>query len=115
MRGFYDTMTVRRLTSDDVGLLSVEDDGSWTIAQVITTVKGSFHHTLMYDRNPENMGQYGQRLVAIARLPLDVEISHGDQIVIENKHPSVNGTYEVSAVMLTPTHQRCETRRITTP
>jgi len=115
MRGFYENITIRKLASVSPQSVTVNSDGSWSIEQDDVTVKGSFHHKLMYDRNPENMGQYGQRLVAVARLPLSTEVSQGDQIVISNKHESVNGVYEISAIMFTSTHQRCEVRRISTP
>ena len=115
MRGFYESITIRKQTSLSPASVTVNSDGSWSIEEEDVVVKGSFHHKMMYDRNPENMGQYGQRLVAVARLPLSAEITHGDKIVISNKHPSVNGVYEIEAIMFTPSHQRCEVRRISTP
>lgn len=115
MRGFFQDIIVRRLSSVGIQAITVTDEGAWSVEPDDEMVKGSFHHTRMYDRNPDNMGQYGQRIVAIARLPLSVEVSNGDQIVISNNHPSVDGIYEIDAVMLTPTHQRCEVRRISAP
>lgn len=109
MRGFSDTITIRKLRVADV---SVQSDGSWSFTEDDQSVRGSFHQTLMYDRDPELGGQYGQRIVAIARLPKDADIIQGDQIVIAGKNDAVDGTYEVNAVMFTPTHLRAEVRRI---
>ena len=66
----------------------------------------------MYDRNPEIGGQYGERIVSIARLPLDTNVSQGDKIVISGKNQVVDGIYEVDAVLYTHTHLRVQTRRI---
>lgn len=112
MRGFTDNITLRRLTNAGGATVSVSDDGTWTIEHVDEVVRGSFHHRLMYDRDPEFAGQYGQRIVAVARIPLSASISQGDQIVISNKNPSADGVYEVNAVMVTPTHKRIEARKI---
>ena len=112
MRGFIDNIIVRKLTTVGGATVSISSDGTWSIDHVDEIVKGSFHQRLMYDRGPEMGGQYGQRIVAVARLPLGVNVSQGDQIVISGKHPSVDGVYEINAVMLTPSHQRVEVRRI---
>ena len=66
----------------------------------------------MYDRNPEIGGQYGERIVSIARLPVSAAVSQGDKLVIEGKNPTVDGIYEVDAVLYTRTHLRVQTRRI---
>lgn len=115
MRGFFQDIIIRRLASVGIESITVADNGSWSILADEETVKGSFHHTRMYEREPDNMGQYGQRIIAVARLPLSVEVTSGDQIVLVDRHPSVDGVYEIEAVMLTPTHQRCEVRKISTP
>lgn len=112
MRGFIDDIIVRKLTSGGGASVSIASDGAWTIDHVDEPVRGSFHQRLMYDRSPELGGQYAQRIVAVARLPLDVSVSQGDQIVISGKHASVNGVYEINAVLFTPTHQRVEVRKI---
>lgn len=112
MRGFTDNIILRKLTNAGGATVSVSEDGAWTIEHVDEVVRGSFHHRLMYDRNPEFAGQYGQRIVAVARIPLSTVVSQGDQIVISGKNPSVDGTYEINAVMFTPTHQRVEVRKI---
>lgn len=112
MRGFKDKIIIRKLSTVSGASVSVMEDGSWTVAQVDEEVRGSFHHRLMYDRNPDLGGQYGERIVAVARIPLGTPVNQGDQIVIQNNHPTLNGVYEVNAVMYTPTHLRVETRRI---
>jgi len=112
VRGFVDNIILRKLTTVGGASVSISSDGSWSIDHVDEVVKGSFHHRLMYDRGPEMGGQYGQRIVAVARLPLSVNVSQGDQIVISGKHASIDGVYEINAVMVTPTHQRAEVRKI---
>lgn len=112
MRGFTDNIILRRQTASGGASVTVSEDGTWSIDYVDETTRGSFHHRLMYDRNPELGGQYGQRVVAMARLPLGVSISQGDQLVISGKHPAADGVYEVDAIMLTPSHQRVEVRKI---
>ena len=109
MRGFRDNIIVRKVTAPEV---IVREDGLWIADEVDTTVRGSFHHTLMYDRNPEIGGQYGERIVAFARLPKNTDISQGDQIVISGKNQTEDGTYEVDAVIYTPSHLRAQVRII---
>lgn len=112
MRGFKDSIIVRRLTVASEDDYVIQEDGAWAMGVFDTLVRGSFHHELMYDRNPDLGGQYGERIMAIARLPLNTVIGQKDQIVIENNNAVLNGTYEVDAVMHTPTHLRVSARRI---
>lgn len=112
MRGFKDTIIVRRLTVDSEDDFVIQSDGAWTMGIQDVTVRGSFHHELMYDRNPDLGGQYGERIIAIARLPLNTAVAQQDQIVIENNNAALNGIYEVDAVMHTLTHLRVSVRRI---
>jgi hypothetical protein len=108
MRGQIDNIIVRKVSAGEI----VDDHGGWVPTIIDTLVKGSFHHTLMYDRNPEIGGQYGERIVSIARLPVDTDVSQGDKLVIEGKNPTVDGIYEVDAVLYTRPHLRVQTRRI---
>jgi hypothetical protein len=108
MRGQIDNIIVRKVSAGEI----VDDHGGWIPTVIDTIVRGSFHHTLMYDRNPEIGGQYGERIVSIARLPLDTNVSQGDKIVISGKNQVVDGIYEVDAVLYTHTHLRVQTRRI---
>ena len=112
MRGFKDTIIVRRLTVESEDDFVIQSDGSWAMGVDDVVVRGSFHHELMYDRNPDLGGQYAERIMAIARLPLNTAIGQKDQIVIENNNAVLNGVYEVDAVMHTPTHLRVSARRI---
>lgn len=108
MRGQIDSIIVRKVSAGEI----VDAHGGWIPTVVDTVVKGSFHHRLMYDRNPEIGGQYGERLVSVARLPVDTDVSQGDKLVIEGKNQVVDGVYEVDAVLYTRSHLRVQTRRI---
>ena len=112
MRGFKDTIIIRRLTVASEDDFVIQSDGSWAMGVIDVTVRGSFHHELMYDRNPDLGGQYAERIMAIARLPLNTVIGQKDQIVIQNNNAVLNGIYEVDAVMHTPSHLRVSARRI---
>jgi hypothetical protein len=90
---------------------SAEKEGIWTNGGTETTVFGSIHQKSSEDVDEGTTGQLSEERNILCRVPLDADITYGDQIIIENFHPVINGTYEIDALLYTRTHVRAECRR----
>lgn len=91
--------------------LANEDEGIWVNSGADTTVLGSIHQRLSEDVDDGTTGQMSEQRNIICRLPLSASVTYGDQIIIEDFHPVMNGTYEIDSLMYTRTHVRAECRR----
>jgi hypothetical protein len=90
---------------------SAEKEGIWKNGGTETTVFGSIHQKSSEDVDEGTTGQLSEERNILCRVPLDADITYGDQIIIENFHPVINGTYEIDALLYTRTHVRAECRR----
>jgi hypothetical protein len=90
---------------------AAEDEGIWTNGGTEVTVLGSIHQKASEDVDEGTTGQMSEERNIICRVPLSADISYGDQIIIEDFHPVMNGTYEIDALLYTRTHVRVECRR----
>lgn len=90
---------------------SAEDEGIWTNTGSNTTVLGSVHQNNSEDVNESTTGQMSEQRNIVCRIPLDAPITYGDQIVLADINPVLDGTYEIDALLYTKTHLRAECRR----
>jgi hypothetical protein len=90
---------------------SAEDEGIWTNEGSDVTVYGSIHQKNSEDVDEGTTGQLSEERNIICRIPLSASVTYGDQIVIENIHPVLNGVYEIDSLLYTKTHLRAECRR----
>lgn len=90
---------------------AAEDEGIWSSSGSEVTVYGSVHQKASEDVDEGTTGQMSEERNIVCRIPLDAAITYGDQIIINNFHPVVNGTYEIDALLYTRTHVRAECRR----
>jgi len=90
---------------------SAEDEGIWTNGGNDTTIYGSVHQKMSEEVNESTVGQLSEQRNIICRIPLSASVTYGDQIVIADVNPVINGTYEIDSLMYTKTHVRAECRR----
>jgi hypothetical protein len=110
MRGAATAIVIRNMSAEFADS-SAEDEGIWTNGGNDTTVYGSVHQQSSEDVNEGTVGQMSEERHIICRIPLDASVTYGDQIVISNINPVINGTYEIDSLMYTKTHVRAECRR----
>lgn len=110
MRGATTQIIVRNMAHDFANQ-DYEDEGIWTNVGSDTTVVGSIHQKKSEDVDEGTTGQMSEERNIVCRIPLSADITHGDQIVIANQHPVLNGVYEIDALLFTKTHIRAECRR----
>jgi hypothetical protein len=110
MRGARTAIIVRNMEPDFADQ-SAEDEGIWTNEGSDVTVYGSIHQKNSEDVDEGTTGQLSEERNIICRIPLSASVTYGDQIVIENIHPVLNGVYEIDSLLYTKTHLRAECRR----
>lgn len=110
MRGAMNQITIKNMSASFSSSAS-EDEGIWTNSGAETTVYGSVHQTLSEEVNESTTGQLSEQRNVICRLPLGASVTYGDQIILSDIHPVLNGTYEIHFLMYTKTHVRAECRR----
>lgn len=110
MRGAPTPIVIRNMSAGYVNS-SAEDEGIWTNAGTDTTVYGSVHQKASEEVNESTVGQISEERNIICRIPLNASVTYGDQIVISNINPVINGVYEIDSLMYTRTHVRAECRR----
>lgn len=110
MRGATTPIVIRNM-SPDYANQDFEDEGIWTNVGTDATVIGSIHQKRSEDVDEGTTGQLSEERNIVCRIPLTADITYGDQIVIADIHPVLNGTYEIDALLFTRTHVRAECRR----
>ena len=110
MRGARTPITIRNMEPDFANQ-SAEDEGIWTNDGSDTTVYGSTHQKNSEDVDEGTTGQLSEERNIVCRIPLSASVTYGDQIVISNIHPVLDGIYEIDSLLYTRTHLRAECRR----
>lgn len=90
---------------------AAEDEGIWSNVGASTTVYGSVHQKNSEDVNESTTGQLSEQRNIVCRIPLNADVTYGDEIVLAGIHPVLNGTYEIDSLLFTKTHVRAECRR----
>lgn len=110
MRGARTAIVIRNMSASFAGQ-TYEDEGIWISGGEETTVYGSVHQKASEDVDESTTGQLSEERNIVCRIPLDAPVTYGDQIVLDNINPVVNGIYEIDALLYTRTHLRAECRR----
>lgn len=110
MRGAMNPITIKNMSASFSNSAS-EDEGIWINAGAETVVYGSVHQKLSEEVSEGTTGQLSEQRNLICRIPLGADITYGDQIVLSDIHPVLNGTYEIHFLMYTRTHVRAECRK----
>lgn len=90
---------------------SAEDEGIWSNGGSDTTVYGSVHQISSEDVDESTTGQLSEQRNITCRIPLSAAVTYGDQIILADIHPVMNGTYEIDELLYTKTHIRAVCRR----
>jgi len=107
MRGARTPIVIRNMVAGYVN----EAEGIWNNTGADTTVYGSVHQRASEEVMENTVGQLSEKRNIVCRLPLSASVTYGDQVVIDNFHQVVNGTYEIDSLLYTRTHIRAECRR----
>lgn len=110
MRGAPTPIIIRNMSAEFADA-AAEDEGIWTNGGSDTTVFGSVHQKNSEEVNESTTGQLSDHQNIICRIPLGTAVTYGDEIVLANFHPVLNGTYEINSLLFTKTHLRAECRR----
>lgn len=110
MRGATTAITIRNMSPDFANQDS-EDEGIWSNVGADVVVTGSIHQKNSQDVDEGTAGQLSEERYLICRIPLSASVTYGDQIVVADNHPVLNGTYEIQSLLFTKTHVRAECRR----
>jgi hypothetical protein len=110
MRGAATAIVIRNMSAEFADS-AAEDEGIWTNGGSDTTIYGSVHQKMSEEVNESTVGQLSEQRNIICRIPLSASVTYGDQIVIADINPVINGTYEIDSLMYTKTHVRAECRR----
>jgi|GEM_PF-6214484 len=110
MRGARTAITIRNMVPDFADA-SAEDEGIWTNDGSDTIVYGSVHQKKSEDVDEGTTGQLSEERNIVCRIPLSASVTYGDQIVVADIHPVLDGVYEIDSLLYTKTHLRAECRR----
>ena len=97
MRGAIHSLKIRSRTP------TVDIEGQTSYSNSDTTVQGRVH---IANSNDIDMGKQSYQADAIAWLPLATTVSDDDQIVVSGLHSLLNGTYDITSIQHTQSHQR---------